>query len=333
MSPWGDVLSIGVTYNQQKCEEEIITRTKFYTNQCFKTRKCISAHYCSFDFNRLEPNHTHDILRIFHLASRGKFLNTPWPFKTKKESSNFRYFAPWLNPTQEWFSLSMYLVSRFEVSLHHSYLQQNNNITNIRAIHPCQTLKDQFYSIFSNNNRIWRKCILDSIRKNIIYHLRLQSDHYCNTIHNKKDNHVKNDNFMIRDCIWYQIMNEHFVKSHSSPLHITNDNSNTNGINDHVPIDILLDNVISISLIEIGTGYDVLKKTLCSILYETIVNASEKCLLSHLDSIDVDGVVDVDDDGHVDDDKILTKKNKLILRNWPFFEISCFSRALLYLIN
>lgn len=201
---------------------------------------------CSFECH---SKTTGDVLKIFHYASRGKFLNTPW------KNAEKTYYASWLNPTHEWFSLSMYLVSRFEVALQQSYLWSVQKT-------PCEIV--QTYHFGLDQTKVWKNCILNSMRTNSIYHLRSYCDH-------------KNEDFRIRDCIWYQLLEENDFTKKLFDQNSSND--------DDVPINILLDNVITIRLLEIGTGYDIFKKTLCSILYEYIVTLySEKCLLSSFSS-------------------------------------------------
>ena len=58
------------------------------------------------------------ILDTLHMASRGKFLS-------KAPNRRSLYLAPWFDPTLQWFTLPMYLASRFEASLWDAYFQRS----------------------------------------------------------------------------------------------------------------------------------------------------------------------------------------------------------------
>lgn len=68
-----------------------------------------------------------DLLRMLHVASRGQFMTQSWRSKNptsssaSSASSAIPYTAPWFHPTERWFSLPMYLASRFEVALWKSF--------------------------------------------------------------------------------------------------------------------------------------------------------------------------------------------------------------------
>lgn len=57
------------------------------------------------------------LLDMLRVTSRGNFLST----KGKKSQS---YWAPWFEPTQRWFSLPMYLASRYESALWDAYFNR-----------------------------------------------------------------------------------------------------------------------------------------------------------------------------------------------------------------
>jgi hypothetical protein len=57
-----------------------------------------------------------DLLRVLVVASRGNFLTS-----ASTATASTPYTAAWFQPTERWFSLSMYLASRFEVALWQSY--------------------------------------------------------------------------------------------------------------------------------------------------------------------------------------------------------------------
>ena len=84
-----------------------------------KTVACFAARY-----HRNQLQTAADILRILKVASRGNFLSVPHDsLDTTKNDNTPSFCAPWLDPTgpHRWFSLSMYLASRFEVALWDCY--------------------------------------------------------------------------------------------------------------------------------------------------------------------------------------------------------------------
>ena len=59
------------------------------------------------------------LLNTLHVASRGKFLSS------NSGKQRCAFLAPWFDPTHDWFSLAMYLASRFEASLWDAYLNRD----------------------------------------------------------------------------------------------------------------------------------------------------------------------------------------------------------------
>lgn len=108
ITPWGDVLSIGCTREQQDADTSLLRGTRIHCTTTDKKRNvCLHS----------SPNVTSSagLLRVLHVASRGKFLSKP------QSPSFLSFYSPWINATDEWFSLPMYLASRFEVSLWQSF--------------------------------------------------------------------------------------------------------------------------------------------------------------------------------------------------------------------
>ena len=101
----GEVLSLGCTRDQREADVEILMRTQLlYGNSGEVVR-------CRISSRRNDDKHV--ILKCLHIASRGAFLTTivtagsrPIPFCSK-----------WLDPTNNFFSLSKYVSSRLEVAL------------------------------------------------------------------------------------------------------------------------------------------------------------------------------------------------------------------------
>ena len=86
-----------------------------------------------------EKQHKKILLDSLHVVSRGKFLSSAGEQRRT-------YLAPWFDPTQEWFSLPMYLASRFEASLwdaylHHSVIQTDEILReNDSLVHSVKSL-------------------------------------------------------------------------------------------------------------------------------------------------------------------------------------------------
>ena len=102
ITPWGQVLSLGCTQEQRDADEMVLKGTRVHSAIEQGRDRCS---FCCSD----------SALRTLHVASRGKFLSVP------PSSSTLHFCAPWLNADLEWFSLQMYLASRFEVALWASF--------------------------------------------------------------------------------------------------------------------------------------------------------------------------------------------------------------------
>ena len=124
-SPWGEQLSLGLTYEQQLADRIILQETNIQKNHdgipvhcSFRpTLSSIETFiYCKTRRKTLQDSSSslwqkpskRDLLDILHVASRGKFLS-----KCKRINENF---SPWFQ-TNEWYSLSSFMVNCFELSL------------------------------------------------------------------------------------------------------------------------------------------------------------------------------------------------------------------------
>jgi hypothetical protein len=68
-------------------------------------------------FSLTSPDKKKQLLDLLRITSRGKFLSA------QGERSQ-AYWAPWFKPTEQWFSLPMYLASRFEAALWDAYFDR-----------------------------------------------------------------------------------------------------------------------------------------------------------------------------------------------------------------
>jgi Nucleotidyltransferase domain len=103
-TPDGEILGLGSTQEQRDADEHIMRGTYFHKDV-----------RCWFQ----PPNDNAKpifILRMLHLVSRGQFLQKKFPISSKDCCEN-SFIAPWLLPTERWFSLPMYLASRYEIAL------------------------------------------------------------------------------------------------------------------------------------------------------------------------------------------------------------------------
>lgn len=103
VQPDGAVYTLGCTQQQRDADEELLRLCVFVESVTE------SATYIQLD-GRSDPRH---VIRLLRVASRGGFASAP-PSKTNSQS-------PWLDPSQRWFSLPMFLASRLELALWKSY--------------------------------------------------------------------------------------------------------------------------------------------------------------------------------------------------------------------
>ena len=108
VTPSGEVLSLGCTSDQRESDEAIVLRTRLYIGA--------DGQIVRGSFSSGNNDDKKKILNHLRIASRGAFLTTVVG-KSDKES----FFSPWLNPTENFFSLSKYIASRLEVALWSSF--------------------------------------------------------------------------------------------------------------------------------------------------------------------------------------------------------------------
>jgi DNA polymerase sigma len=123
IGPWGEHYSLGCTWEQQDADAKIILGTRL-GRQKLPPRSNGGVDPSKQERTGLfvdpiglskEVSSTHTILRMLQVASRGHFLRGP--LTVGKDC----FYAPWLKPDERWFSLGMYLASRYEVALFDSY--------------------------------------------------------------------------------------------------------------------------------------------------------------------------------------------------------------------
>lgn len=115
-SPWGDTLTVGSTHEQRMADSLLLRSTHLVSNESGPFRCCF--HYA---LSGKLAARTQDVLRLLHIVSRGKFLSIGLCKDDVQDSRVLPYCSQWFDPTMQWFSLPMYLSSRFELALWTSF--------------------------------------------------------------------------------------------------------------------------------------------------------------------------------------------------------------------
>lgn len=114
----GTCLGRGTTIDQQRADTSILHWTALIMDKSIDTGEdglSLRCTLCTGDLAaKNERQKKRVILDTLRIASRGNFLSLSG--KQKNQS-----FPPWFDPTQQWFTLPMYLSSRFEASLWDAY--------------------------------------------------------------------------------------------------------------------------------------------------------------------------------------------------------------------
>ena len=116
----GLVLGRGSTVEQQTADRSILLWTVLVRDKSLSLDETPILPTCRLrcdDASKNEQQRKKSILHSLHVSSRGKFL-------TNSGKQSQRYQAPWFDPTEQWFTLPMYLASRFEASLWDAYSQR-----------------------------------------------------------------------------------------------------------------------------------------------------------------------------------------------------------------
>ena len=116
---WGDIYSLGCTLEQEDADSKLIQGTRINNGGRYNATACF---VCQGDEKGKRT--ASSILNILRIASRGQFLQQQQQQNhdvDPKVSHGLSYCAPWLQPTKRWFSLSMYIASRFQMALWDSY--------------------------------------------------------------------------------------------------------------------------------------------------------------------------------------------------------------------
>ncbi|KAL3927534.1 MAG: hypothetical protein SGBAC_013049 [Bacillariaceae sp.] len=108
-SPSGEAWSLGTTREQREQDKALLQGSYFYCSTA--TPRLI--------FKADRRSTQADIIRMLHVSSRGHFLRP-------QKRSTLSFCSSWLEPTIRWFSLSLYLASRFQVALWDTFRKNGN---------------------------------------------------------------------------------------------------------------------------------------------------------------------------------------------------------------
>lgn len=124
VTSWGDALSVGSSERTRNADEKLLAYSVLDKGETITGQSTrIYMSFCATS----TTNTTADILRLLRVASRGNFLASP---HHNPQSNNIPAFcSPWLDLTNRWFSLPMYLASRFEVGLWDSFQDNRRVVT------------------------------------------------------------------------------------------------------------------------------------------------------------------------------------------------------------
>eukprot|EP00536_Pseudo-nitzschia_multiseries_P007612 jgi/Psemu1/196021/e_gw1.181.4.1 len=160
VGPWGDIYSLGCTREQNDADFELIEGTRLGRRRIDGKYNATACFVCSGELDEADDcttNHTAaSILKMLWIASRGQFFqqDAKPPFIDSKRSTQseigISFCAPWLQPTERWFSLGMYLASRFQMALWESY--QKNQSSKRK-----QQQQQQHHGIMMHPGRIIRQ--------------------------------------------------------------------------------------------------------------------------------------------------------------------------------
>lgn len=97
---------------------------------------CTSGETGTSDISTSHNPTTQRLLSLLRIVSRGQFGTMVVPVSST--FNNNPPWPPWLQPTQDWFTLSTYLVARYEMSLWKAFRSQKNTATKEELPNVCQ---------------------------------------------------------------------------------------------------------------------------------------------------------------------------------------------------
>lgn len=284
VTAWGEVLTIGSTEMQRRADEDMLRCSRIHYG-CRKSNRNISNNtdhagpmctfQLAFDRRRKISNMKRDVLNILRIASRGKFLSMS-PSKAHAHIQ-LDFCAPWFDPISEWFSLPMYLASRFEAALWDSYLRKDKAIT-------CDIPRTVIEEISMNlPKHIFIRCLFGSVSQS------LRASIFSEVAPSGKN----------RDLILNQLLH---------PQQLSHAMNIFNPLTKNGNYDII--SITSSSLIKLGTTSDNFRLDVVKYLEDTLSRETERELLKSLQAETYCGSNEMDTTNHKSKKKSKKKKNR-----------------------
>ena len=157
VQPWGDAYNMEISQKILDQDEIILKYT--VSDPAVVTEKDQTYHLSYHPTSKQQKAAA--ILRMLKEASRGYFLSMPHYRKRKVPV----FCAPWLDPTNRWFSLPMYLASRYEVALWDSFQDDRRTIA-LQRDRPWDDIQEKL-----KEDIIWsviQKAMNDTLLKDIL---------------------------------------------------------------------------------------------------------------------------------------------------------------------
>jgi DNA polymerase sigma len=153
--PWGEQLSTPQTESIRLYDRELLLTIRIQ-NGCKLVDSGLLQTIPSCIFCNDKRTYSRSILDLLRVCSRGRCF-------TKVPDDKESYFAPWFEPTKEWFSLSTYLASRFEVSLWNSFHKYHDR-SSIPHFFPITLVEKSQRTISKDQQkRCTSKALIDSL--------------------------------------------------------------------------------------------------------------------------------------------------------------------------
>jgi hypothetical protein len=139
IAPWGQVLSVGCTAEQNEADDILLKASAICHKPDGRNVTTLSCCFMEHSMDGTRCEGANGILRILQVASRGRFLSAVAAPTDRKSRS---IFAPWFDPCQQWFSLPMYLASRFEMALWYAFRNRDSTLLTKRSL-PMEDVADK----------------------------------------------------------------------------------------------------------------------------------------------------------------------------------------------
>ena len=263
----GEVLSIGCTYRQQTADELFLadTMVTHYFDEITsgsdpaaqRMRRRCHLHLSKKMISAITGNNVKSgketIIHIFKIVTRGRFLSIA-PGQSTGPDDKFPFCAPWLDPSAEWFSLPIFLASRFESSLWKAFGQWR---TAAVLVSPPLSFSDQLGDILSPYSDIDASRLLGIATRKSFAKLLYQEGMLSG---------------LVRDgLVWRLINEENALQLPTLPCQV----DRVVGLNGFVEFKSLL----SLPLIQMGSSVDKYRFLALGYLKDCIATETEKRLL------------------------------------------------------